>query len=353
MLKVIDIHKQYERAPLLKGINFSLERGEVLCLLGSSGSGKSTLLRIIAGLEKPDRGKILWEGMDMENIPVHRRKFSLMFQEYALFPHRTVFQNVAFGLKMQGMKEEKIKEKVFERLESIGMRHMSERRVTGLSGGEQQRVAFARALAPDPRLLMLDDPLGALARTLRERLMEDLHALLKVSAIPTIYVTHDQQEAFALADRVILLNDGLIVQSGSPEEIYKQPASPWVARFLGFKNLLAGEVVNITPLQVKTALGIFQPGKRNPDGFYKVGQHVTLLVRPFGARPADDGYEEGKNLIEGTCEDQIFQGSGYRIKLRLLKELAFDFYMNQSLLLNQRLQLFLPPEEILCLAGET
>src|SRR5512147_1293270 len=238
MLELDNIWKSYEGHPLLRGISFTVAAGETVCLLGASGSGKSTLLRIIAGLEGAESGRILWNGQDQKQIPVHQRQFGLMFQDYALFPHRTVAENVAFGLRMQGLPAQEITVRVREALERVNLAGFARRRVTDLSGGEQQRVALARALAPRPRLLMLDEPLGALDRALKEQVEEELRRILHVTDMPAIYVTHDQEEAFAIADRLILLNQGRVVQSGSPAEVYEHPASPWVARFLGLSNLL-------------------------------------------------------------------------------------------------------------------
>lgn len=235
MLNLKNIHKSYEGKPLLKGISFTVAQGETLCLLGPSGSGKSTLLRIISGLEVAERGDMFWDGQSLADMPSHLRNFGLIFQDYALFPHLNVFQNVAFGLQMQKMPKDEIQARVTELLHQMGLAGFDSRRVTELSGGEQQRVALARALAPRPKLLMFDEPLGALDRRLREYLIVEIREILKKSGVPAIYVTHDQAEAFALAQRVMLLNDGEIVQSGSPEEIMNRPASAWVAEFLGVR----------------------------------------------------------------------------------------------------------------------
>ena len=181
MLDIIGINKSYENQQLLRDISFSIEKEEVVCLLGPSGSGKSTLLRLISGLEQPESGDILWQGSSILNIPVHQRKFSLMFQDYALFPHRTVFENIAFGLRMQKIDQTSIQKRVQDLLSKVGLSNLSNRRVTSLSGGEQQRVALARALAPQPRLLMLDEPMGALDKTLKEQLIQELHKNLHES----------------------------------------------------------------------------------------------------------------------------------------------------------------------------
>ncbi len=236
MLKLKNIHKSYEGAPLLKGISLELAEGETISLLGPSGSGKSTLLRIISGLEEAESGDVLWDGESIAAVPSHERNFGLIFQDYALFPHLNVFDNVAFGLKMQKLGKEEIYQRVDEALKQVDLQEFAKRSVIDLSGGEQQRIALARALAPRPCLLMFDEPLGALDRRLREYLLVEIKEILEKSAVPAIYVTHDQEEAFALAHRVMLLNEGVIVQRGTPTDVYENPASDWVSAFLGIKK---------------------------------------------------------------------------------------------------------------------
>src|SRR5574340_147933 len=244
MLEVRDIHKMYEGAPLLKGVSFAVHPGETVCLLGASGSGKSTLLRIIAGLEFPESGNVLWDGMDITHTPAHLRDFGLVFQDYALFPHLTVVENVAFGLKMRDLPGPEIARRVAEALDTVEMQFFAGRQVTDLSGGEQQRVALARALAPRPRLLMFDEPLAALDRALKDEVMRELRHILQTAQVPAVYVTHDQEEAFNLADRILLLHKGLIAQSGTPAEIWRAPGSIWVARFLGAGSIVPARVLS-------------------------------------------------------------------------------------------------------------
>ena len=310
MLEVINLYKTYEDQPLLKGISFSLAAGETICLLGASGSGKSTILRIIAGLEQAERGDVRWEGQSLADVPAHQRKFGLMFQDYALFPHLGVFENVAFGLqnspgsrtgRMQKWTENDIKLRVAEVLAGVNLSAFGKRRVAELSGGEQQRVALARALAPRPRLLMLDEPLASLDRALRERLMDELRGILHHTGIPAIYVTHDQQEAFTIADKVILLHEGQVAQAGTAPEVFAKPANGWVASFLGLGNLVEGTVAASsveTPfgsIQIKTGL--------------KIGQKVTLLLRPQA-----EIVETGETLA-GRVADVVFRGQEFRIEL--------------------------------------
>jgi len=237
-LRLEQVSKSFGNVHALTNIAFEVERGEIVSVLGPSGCGKSTLLNIIAGLEPADTGRVFWNNQPQEGIPPHQRGFGLMFQDFALFPHMNVFDNVAFGLRMADTPSHDLAQQVHDALVMVGLEHFSQRDVYTLSGGEQQRVALARSLVPQPRLLMLDEPLGSLDRTLRERLLLELSEILRRLGQTAIYVTHDQEEAFAIADRVILLEAGRIAQTGSPQEIYQQPASIFAAKFLGLDNLL-------------------------------------------------------------------------------------------------------------------
>jgi spermidine/putrescine transport system ATP-binding protein len=305
MLELIDIHKTYEGKPLLTGVSFTVETGETVCLLGASGSGKSTLLRIIAGLELPESGQVLWKGTSLASVPAHRRNFGLVFQDYALFPHLTVAENVAFGLKMRNLPQDEIKLRVTASLKQVNLGEFTDRGVTDLSGGEQQRVALARALATRPRLLMFDEPLGALDRALRDHLLEELRGILHESDIPAIYVTHDQEEAFAIADRIALLHDGQIVQIGAPADVFARPASGWVANFLGLGNVLEGKALGNG--KVETKLGVLEVACETESGG---GQTVALLIRPERVNMIENG-----TGLKDRVADVLFQKNGYRVTL--------------------------------------
>ena len=305
MLELIDIHKTYENQPLLSGISFAVEVGETVCLLGASGSGKSTLLRIIAGLEQPESGRVLWDGVNLALTPAHDRNFGLVFQDYALFPHLSVAQNVAFGLKMKNLPGNEIKLRVTASLRQVNLGGFENRSVTDLSGGEQQRVALARALAPRPRLLMFDEPLGALDRALKDHLLEELRGILHDSDIPAIYVTHDQEEAFAIADRILLLHNGQIIQAGMPADVFAHPVSGWVAEFLGLGNVLNG--IWLGNGRVELEFGVLDVVCETEAG---MGESVTLLIRPERVKLNENG-----TGLKGRVADVLFQKTGYRVTL--------------------------------------
>ena len=237
MLGIEDVTVEFDGKLALDGVMLDVADGEVVTVLGPSGSGKSTLLRVVTGLQRPDAGRVLLGGDDITAVPPHRRGIGLVFQDHALFDHRDVQGNVAFGLRMRGDARIEIDERVSELLELVGLSGYERRSVATLSGGEQQRVALARALAPAPRVLLLDEPLGSLDRRLRDRLLEDLEELFERISLTALYVTHDQAEAFALGDRVAIMRAGRIVQVGTPDELWEQPADEDTARFLGLGNV--------------------------------------------------------------------------------------------------------------------
>jgi thiamine transport system ATP-binding protein len=225
MLRLEQVTVTYDGFTAVQPLDLEVDDGEIVCVLGPSGSGKSSLLRAVAGLEPDATGRVSWDGTDLTPVRPHRRGFGLMFQDHALFPHHDVQGNVAFGLRMQRLPRAQIEVRARDALALVGLTGFEHRRITELSGGEQQRVALARALAAAPRLLMLDEPLGALDRALRERLVSELRAL---------FVTHDHDEAFALADRLVVMHEGRIEQVGSPLDVWQRPANAFVARFLGW-----------------------------------------------------------------------------------------------------------------------
>ncbi|MFG2886818.1 ABC transporter ATP-binding protein [Streptomyces sp. NPDC048297] len=288
--------------PVLDAVGLDVAEHEVVCVLGPSGSGKSTLLRAVAGLQQLDSGRVLLDGRDQAGVPAHRRGVGLMFQDHQLFPQRDVGGNVAFGLRTHGVPKGERDAEARKLLELVGLPGAAGRAVAALSGGEQQRVALARALAPRPRLLMLDEPLGQLDRSLRERLVVELRELFGRLGTTVLAVTHDQGEAFALADRVVVMRDGLIAQSGTPLEVWQQPANEFVARFLGFDN--------VVPASVGDAAADTPWGKLPvPDGSPR-GER-SLLVRPAGVRLV--AAAEG---LPCTVAARTFRGTHVAVRLR-------------------------------------
>ncbi len=231
---------RFDGVAALDGFTLDVPPGSVTAVIGPSGCGKSTLLRVVAGLQQPDDGTIAWDGRDVTATAPHRRGFGLMFQDYALFPHRSVAANVGFGLRMAGMSDDAHRARVREMLDLVGLGGFGDRSIDGLSGGEQQRVALARTLAPAPELLMLDEPVGSLDRTLRERLLAEMREIFAGLGITVLYVTHDQDEAFALADRIAVMRTGRLVTVGTPDVLWADPGSVFVARFIGHENILTG-----------------------------------------------------------------------------------------------------------------
>ncbi len=300
MLAVLDVTVRFSETSALDAVSFSVADGEVLAVLGPSGSGKTTLLRAVAGLQPLDSGRITWDGGDLSGVPTHRRNFGLMFQDFALFPHLDVAGNVAFGLRMQGVPPKERRRTTTEALERVELPGFENRTIATLSGGEAQRVALARALAPGPRMLLLDEPLGSLDRALRERLSVELRTLLERLQITALYVTHDQTEAFTLADRVAVLNRGSILQIGTAEGVWSQPASETVARFLGLRNLLPG---SIEGSWAATAIGAVPAPRGANDG------PARLIVRPEAFSIDDRG------TIEGVVRSRLFRGTDYLVEI--------------------------------------
>ncbi|MFE7853694.1 ABC transporter ATP-binding protein [Streptomyces sp. NPDC057403] len=302
LLSLQDATVRFGGRAVLDAVGLDVAEHEVVCVLGPSGSGKSTLLRVVAGLQELGAGRVLLDGRDQSGVPAHRRGVGLMFQDHQLFPQRDVGGNVAFGLRMRGEARAEQEARVRELLDLVGLPGAARRAVASLSGGEQQRVALARALAPRPRLLMLDEPLGQLDRSLRERLVVELRELFGRLGTTVLAVTHDQGEAFALADRVVVMRDGRIAQSGTPLEVWQRPAGEFVARFLGFDNVVEGTVAGAA---ADTPWGKVPVPEDAPQGTR------ALLVRPAGVRlvPADEG-------LRCTVAARTFKGTHVAVHLQ-------------------------------------
>ncbi len=302
MLRLDGVTVRFGERAALDAVDLDVADNEIVCVLGPSGSGKSTLLRVVAGLQPADAGRVLLGERDQSGVPTHRRGVGLMFQDHQLFPQRDVAGNVAFGLRMRGTGRAEAERRVAELLELVGLPGAQKRSVGALSGGEQQRVALARALAPEPRLLMLDEPLGQLDRSLRERLVGELRDLFGRLGTTVLAVTHDQGEAFALADRVVVMRDGRIAQAGTPLEVWRRPASEFVARFLGFDNVVEATVRGGC---AETVWGEVPVPPGTAEGACRV------LVRPGGVRLVSAG--EG---LACAVTARTFSGDHVVVRLR-------------------------------------
>jgi ABC-type Fe3+/spermidine/putrescine transport system ATPase subunit len=339
ILQLQQVSKFFMRTPAVDNVSLSLYQGQILCLLGPSGCGKTTLLRIVAGLERPDAGRVLFEGKDISNTPPHQRDFGLMFQEFALFPHKDVGQNIAFGLEMK--QNDKIGERVREMLSLVGLAGFERRDISNLSGGERQRVALGRSLAPHPRLLMLDEPLGALDRALRERLMLEIRQILKQVGLTAIYVTHDQTEAFAVADRVVVMHQGRLEQDSTPEQLYRRPETPFVAGFLGFSNLF--EVTYLGDQRIETPWGVWPAASAD----HRPGERVTALIRPEAASLES---VEGAIVLEGKLSHCLFRGRFYQISVNVAGlPLTFELPPVELPAVGEEMRLWINPRQILLL----
>ena len=244
LIRLDNISKSFEGHEVLSDITLSIKENEFVTLLGPSGCGKTTTLRIIGGFETPDTGRVIFEGRDITNVPPNQRHVNTVFQNYALFPHMTVQENIAFGLRVSGKSEQYIKDKIAYGLKLVNLDGYGNRTIDKMSGGQQQRVAMARAIVNEPRVLLLDEPLGALDLKLRQEMQYELVRLKKELGITFIYVTHDQEEALTMSDNVIVMNNGLIQQMGTPEEIYNEPENAFVADFIGDSNIIDARMVD-------------------------------------------------------------------------------------------------------------
>ena len=356
-LELRGVSKRYGETMALDGVDLQVRRGETLALLGPSGCGKSTLLALVAGLE-PHEGTILWQGRELAGTPAEARGFGMVFQDYALFPHLNVFENVAFGLRLRRTPAARLRERVAEVLALVDLEHLRDRDVTTLSGGERQRVALARALAPEPRLLMLDEPLAALDRNLRDRLVEDLGTILRELDLPAIYVTHDVEEALAVADRVAVMQPRRIARIGTPQEIYREPGSEYVARFLGLDNLVPARLDRAGGRPVlRTAMGALPAEALTPP---ECGGALKLLLRPTGIAFHEDAPERlvsspDRWVLHGELSGRSFRGAAQRVLVSVSGiELRFRVAADQPLpAVGARVSVSINPRRGACLIPAT
>lgn len=331
-LHVKNVSKIYDKNVALNNVTLEIKAGEFVCLLGPSGCGKSTLLRLIAGLDRPNDGSIYINGRDVTQLPPSRRNFGIMFQSYALFPNLSAFENVAYGLRNKKIKNKDIVERVDRLFEMIKLTGAKNRVPAQMSGGEQQRVALARALATEPDFLLLDEPLSALDAKVRLELRKQICAIQREMNLTTIMVTHDQDEALTMADRIIVMNKAVIMQEGTPEEVYQHPENPFVADFIGSINFI---------------------DKQNND-LCKLGNVEMSAIRPEKIRLSRT---EEEKAVRGTVSDIEFRGSFYRVSvlirhitkgdLQLFVDVSFTQANAMKLSVGEVVYLNLPREEVL------
>ena len=308
-LQTVDLLKRFDDVVAVDHVNLSIERGEIFALLGSSGCGKSTLLRMLAGFETPTAGRVLLGGVDMVNIPPHERPVNMMFQSYALFPHLSVWENVAFGLRREGLPKDIISARVADMLDLVQLGAYATRKPHQLSGGQQQRVALARSLAKKPKLLLLDEPLGALDKKLREETQFELVNIIESVEVTCVMVTHDQEEAMAMASRIAVMSDGNVLQTGAPQEVYEYPNCRFVADFIGQANLFDGRLSReaLGSSEIETTEGVIHINHA-PTGY--LAQEVSVAVRPEKiniSKQRPDGI--GQNIFTGKVLEIAYFGS--------------------------------------------
>jgi len=309
-LSLEGIKKVYQHNTVVENVNLELAEGQFLSLLGPSGSGKTTLLRMIAGLVQPDGGRIVLNGNDISRTPANKRNFGMVFQQYALFPHMTVWDNIAYGLRARGERKDVVQEKTEKYLQLVGLGHLAKRKPRELSGGQQQRVSLARALAVEPVLMLFDEPLSNLDARLKEQMLQEIHGLHRELGFTAVFVTHDQNEALYLSDRVAVLNRGHIEQFGSPEDIVTSPKTAFVADFFGYTNRIDGaKLVNPNTAQVGSLtlpIGHLGEGAQPGDA-------GSILLRPSSIQAAEGGAEG----VEATVADCRYLGGSTEYRLRL------------------------------------
>jgi spermidine/putrescine ABC transporter ATP-binding subunit len=310
-LRIERVTKRFGAHVAVDGVDLDIAAGEFITLLGPSGCGKTTLLRMIAGFESPDAGRILLDGEDIAPLPPHRRPVNTVFQHYALFPHLSVAENVAYGLRRAGLADTEVKERVREALAGVRLDSFADRAPTQLSGGQKQRVALARALVLRPRVLLLDEPLGALDHQLRLEMQVELKHIQRAAGITFLFVTHDQPEALTMSDRIAVLSSGRIEQLGTAWEVYERPATEFVARFMGASNLLPGRVAEVGPGRVRIAL---QEGPTkwfpSPPRALGEGDVVKVMLRPEWLQMGQEAPEgQGWQVWPVEVAERIYQGS--------------------------------------------
>ncbi len=335
LIELDNLTKEYNGQVVLKGIYLDIHENEFMTLLGPSGCGKTTTLRIVAGFEEASSGEVLFDGIDISTLPPYKREVNTVFQKYALFPHMNVFDNIAFGLKIKKMEKDVIEQKVLRILSLVGLEGFEKRNISQLSGGQQQRVAIARALVNEPKVLLLDEPLGALDLKLRKTMQIELKNIQKEVGITFVYVTHDQEEALTMSDTIVVMNDGAIQQIGTPTDIYNEPENRFVAQFIGESNIVEG-------IFVKDFLVEFD-GQQFVcvDKGFDEGQEVDIVLRPEDL----DIVEVGQGKIEGVVSSIIFKGVHYEIMVET-SERMYKVHTTDMSEIGKKVNLDFWPEDI-------
>ena len=315
-IEVQNLFKRFKKVVAVNHIQLEVNQGEMLTLLGSSGCGKTTTLRCIAGLERPDEGDIIIDGKPMISkgfVPPAKRGIGMVFQNYAVWPHMRVFNNIVYGLRLQGFSRKSIREKAQQTLELVGLQGLGDRYPSQLSGGQQQRVALARALIRNPKVLLLDEPLSNLDAKLREKMRFEIKSLVRRMGITSVYVTHDQAEAMVMSDRIVVMNSGDVVQIGTPDEIYQKPADRFVADFIGTMNFIPGEVIQATGDPGTATIKTEFSEKllcRLPEGRDGTpGEKVFASIRPEDVEVFAQPPQSGENLFRGTIAHKAYLGN--------------------------------------------
>lgn len=336
ILRLENIEVTYGSMKVLKGISLDIQDKEFVTFLGPSGCGKTTTLRIIGGFTEPDTGNVFFDGVKINNVPPHKRQVNTIFQRYALFPHLNVYENIAFGLRIKKIPDSEIRSRVGEMLELVNLAGYQPRPVQSLSGGQQQRVAIARALINHPRVLLLDEPLGALDLQLRKGMQIELKKIQQGLDITFIYVTHDQEEALTMSDKIIVMNNGEILQTGTPEDIYNEPKSAFVAKFIGASNIIDG--IMHKDYQVEFTGRHF----KCIDAGFGIKEKVDVVIRPEDIiieQPSDEN-------ITGTVETVIFKGVHYETLVADLTGGKWIIHSTKAPALNSVIGMYVSPENI-------
>ncbi|MEA0760789.1 ABC transporter ATP-binding protein [Xanthomonas campestris] len=331
-LSISEVRKEFDGFVAVDDVSLQIRKGEIFALLGGSGSGKSTLLRCLAGFERPTKGRITLDGQPIDALPPYERPINMMFQSYALFPHMSVEQNIAFGLKQEGLSKTAIATRVGEMLELVQLGALARRKPHQLSGGQQQRVALARSLAKRPKLLLLDEPMGALDKKLRSQMQLELVNIIETSGVTCVMVTHDQEEAMTMATRIALMDQGWIQQVGTPDEIYEQPANRFAAEFIGSVNLIDAVIAEDAPDYVALKTPAFDARIRIGHGITGFeGQAVAFALRPEKLAIGKDEPAQACNKAQGVIEDIAYFGSHsvYHVRLPSGVKLMANFANRQ------------------------